>query len=171
MLVGRRALLAAASAPSSTRHSLAPAAFPRQPHLALFARTLCSSGPTDEQKAEVLEFLRAASRPIMGKAKAKTTAGQKALDLTKQAGRLEDVDITGLLRLTTEDLRERGVPCQERKRILNYTDKYLQGFRHDGRPGKHAWKGWVAPYRQPGHPSNEPGHQPYWLDPNEKVTG
>ena len=163
-----RALLAA----PSTSARLSPAAFTRQPQPALvFARSLCSSGPTDEQKAEVVEFLHAASRPIMGKAKAKTSAGQKALDLTKQAGRLEDVDLTGLLRLTTEDLRERGVPCQERKRLLNYTDKYLQGFRHDGRPGKHAWKGWVAPYRQAGHPSNEPGHQPYWLDPNEKVTG
>ena len=60
-----------------------------------------------------------------------------------------------------EQLKDLGVPVQERKRLLNFLDKYKQGYRHDGREGPHAWKGWRAPYRQAGHPSNEPGQQPY----------
>ena len=104
-------------------------------------RTLCA----DAAQAEVLEFLRAASRPKVGKAKAKQSAGQKALDLTKQANRLGDMDMNGLLLTNGKQLKEMGVPVQERKRMLNFIDKYLQGYRHDGRPGKHAWKGWREP--------------------------
>jgi hypothetical protein len=114
------------------------------------SRAFCSS--VDEaSKAAVLEFLRTASRPIMGKAKAKQSAGQKAIDLTKQANRLEDLDLQGLIRVDGAELRRRGLPCQERKRLLNFIDKYRQGFRHDGRQGKHAWRGWLQPYRQSGH--------------------
>lgn len=128
------------------------AAAPPAPRRLAFARALCTSAE-DASKAEVLEFLRAASRPIMGKAKAKQSAGQKALDLTKQANRLDGVDMAGLMRIKSAELESRGVPCQERKRILRFVDKYRQGFRHDGRGGKHAWKGWKAPYRQSDGPS------------------
>ena len=41
----------------------------------------------------------------------------------------------------------------------------VQGWRHDGRVTPRAWTGWKAPYRQPGHPSNVRGRQPYILDP------
>ena len=90
-------------------------------------------------------FLKAASRPIMGLAKAKQSAGQKALDLTKHTNRLADMDLNGLLRTNREQLKKLGVPVQERKRIMRFVDKYLQGYRHDGREGKHAWKGWKPP--------------------------
>lgn len=119
----------------------APAGAPR------LARAFCSA---EAGKAELLEFLKSASRPIMGKAKAKQSAGQKPLDMTKQASRLDDLDLPGLLRCDSEELKRRGVPCQERKRLLNFADKYRQGYRHDGRQGKRAWRGWLPPYRQPG---------------------
>ena len=69
-------------------------------------RWLC--GISDEQKAEVETFLRNISRPIMGKAKAKQSAGQKALDLTKQLSRLDDVDMDTLLRMNSAELKNRG---------------------------------------------------------------
>ena len=136
-------------------------------------RHLCAGSEPDEAaKAEVLEFLRAASRPIQGKAKAKTSAGQMALDLTRHASRLEDLDLKGVLRCDGAELKRRGIGCQERKRLLKYTYKYLQGYRHDGREGDKAWKGWLAPYRLPGHPSNELGRkQPYNLDPETYGPG
>jgi len=100
---------------------------------------------TDAAKAQVEEFLRAASRPKMGVAKAKQSAGQKALDLTKQANRMKDMDLKALLQTDGRKLKELGLPVQERKRLLNFIDKYLRGYKHDGRPGQHAWKGWRAP--------------------------
>ena len=99
-----------------------------------------------------LEFLRVASRPIMGKAKARQSAGQKALDLTKQLKNLDDLDMGALLRADGAELKRRGVPVQERKRLLKFTDKYVQGYRHDGRGGKHAWKGFLPPYKQTTSP-------------------
>ena len=83
----------------------------------------------------------------MGKAKARQSAGQKALDLTKQMKNLEDLDLAAVVRLNSAELKKRGVPTQDRKRLLNYADKYAQGYRHDGRLGKHAWKGWLPPYK------------------------
>jgi hypothetical protein len=97
---------------------------------------------------DVEEFLRVASRPIMGKAKAKQSAGQRAIDLTKQASKLADLDFPALLRTNSRQLKELGLGVQERKRLLNFVDKYLQGWRHDGRGGKRAWVGWQPPYRQ-----------------------
>ena len=84
-------------------------------------------------------------RPKMGVAKAKQSAGQKALDLTKQANRMKDMDLKALLHTDGKKLKELGLPVQERKRLLNFIDKYLRGYKHDGRPGQHAWKGWRAP--------------------------
>ena len=109
-----------------------------------FSRGLCA----DAKQAEVLEFLRCASRPKMGKAKAKQSAAQRTLDLTKFAGKFEDLPT--LLRMKTPELKDAGVGCQERKRLVNFIDKYLQGYRHDGRGGKHAWKGWMPPYKMDG---------------------
>lgn len=105
------------------------------------ARNLC----TDATKNLVEQFLKAASRPKFGKAKAKQSAGQKPVDLTKQASRLGELDFAALLRTKGAALKEMGIPVQERKRMLNFLDKYRQGFRHDGRTGKHSWKGWRAP--------------------------
>ena len=159
---------AAAAAPAPRMLSLLPQRTAAMP--VPFARSLCS-GPSEASKATVTEFLRVASRPIQGKAKAKTSAGQKALDLTKSASKLEDLDLGGVLRCDGKELKRRGLGVQERKRLLKYTHKYLQGWRHDGRPGKRAWKGWAAPYRLPDHPSSQPGKQPYILDPETYGPG
>ena len=131
--------------------------------LLLRARGLCESAAEEGRKAELLEFLRSASRPIMGKAKARQSAGQKPLDLTRQMKNLDDVDVGALLRMGGAELARRGVPVQERKRLLRFTDKYVQGYRHDGRQGKHAWRGFLPPYKQPGHPTNyaHTGKRPY----------
>ena len=138
-------------------------------NLAAPARSLCSVA--EASQAEVLEFLRAASRPVMGHAKAKQSAGQKALDLTKQASRLEDLDMRALALVDTHELRRRGVPCQERKLLLRFCSKIRQGWRHKGNQGTsahglvRAWKrGWVAPYQQ-GHPRRWPWNEPYWRTP------
>lgn len=130
----------------------------------LGARRLC--GAADAGQAELLDFLRNASRPIWGRAKAKQSGGQAALDLTKQLPRLEGLDLRGLLACKTAELKERGVPVRERKRMLNFIDKYRQGWRHDGRGGpgneqgvKRLWKGWRPPYQfqqgRPGAPASE----------------
>lgn len=118
------------------------------------SRALCDAAPDADEarKAEVLEFLRSASRPIQGKAKAKQSAGQRAVDLTKQMKNLDDVDLHAILRMSREDLVKRGVPVQDRKRLMNFANKYVQGYRHDGRQGKAAWKGWLPPYKQTDHP-------------------
>ena len=73
----------------------------------LGARSLCEAAD-EARKAELLEFLRCASRPIMGKAKARQSAGQKALDLTKQAKNLDDLDLRALVRCDQPRLPERG---------------------------------------------------------------
>ena len=52
--------------------------------------------------------------------KARQSAGQKALDLTKQMKNLDDLDLKTLLRLDGAELRRRGVPCQDRKRLLRF---------------------------------------------------
>ena len=138
----RRARASAAAA-SSSRLTARPSLFRA-------SRALCdaaSEAAEEARKAELLEFLRCASRPIMGKAKARQSAGQKALDLTKQMKNLEDLDLAAVVRLNSAELKKRGVPTQDRKRLLNYADKYAQGYRHDGRLGKHAWKGWLPPYK------------------------
>lgn len=135
--------------------------------LAPRARTLCDAAEDEEKaaarKAELQEFLRAASRPVMGKAKARQSAGQRALDLTKQLKNLDDLDVRGLAKVDGAELKRRGVPVQERKRLLRFTDKYVQGFRHDGRTTKHSWKGWQAPYMQPEQPAyvSHTGQRPF----------
>eukprot|EP00320_Phaeocystis_rex_P005980 CAMPEP_0119071602 /NCGR_PEP_ID=MMETSP1178-20130426/52160_1 /TAXON_ID=33656 /ORGANISM="unid sp, Strain CCMP2000" /LENGTH=90 /DNA_ID=CAMNT_0007053543 /DNA_START=210 /DNA_END=482 /DNA_ORIENTATION=+ len=73
----------------------------------------------------------------MGKARAKQSAGQRALDLTKQAKNFEDIDLPALLRLDGKALKELGLPCQERKRLLKFTAKANQGQVLVGR----NWKG------------------------------
>ena len=70
-------------------------------------RWLC--GVTDEQKAEVESFLKNAQRPKMGKAKAKQSAGQKAIDLMKQASRVNEGTLDDLLRMDSKQLKEKGV--------------------------------------------------------------
>ena len=106
-------------------------------------RAFCS-GVSDEAKEQVLNFLKAASRPKMGKAKAKQSAGQRALDLTRSAKALDDLDLPGLLRLKGADLKKREIPCQERKRLSRYIAKANQGYTWVGEP---YWKNW----REPAH--------------------
>ena len=54
---------------------------------------LCdTAGPS-----QIEEFLRRASRPKMGKAKAKQSAGQRAIDLTKHLSKFEDMSYEQLL--------------------------------------------------------------------------
>ena len=98
-------------------------------------RPFCS-GVSEEGKALVQSFLQRASRPKMGKARAKTSAGQRELDLTKQAKNFEGMDLTALLRLNGAKLKELGLPCQERKRLLKYTAKANQGQTLVGRDRK-----------------------------------
>ena len=81
----------------------------------------------------------------MGLAKAKQSAGQRAMDLTKQLSKLDGLALDDLLRVNGAALKERGVPTQERKRILKFTDKVRNGWAHDGRTGTHAWRGWKPP--------------------------
>ena len=167
-------------------------------------RRFCS-GPDEEMKARVLDFLRVSSRPIQGKAKAKQSAGQRAIDLTKHASKLEDLDLNGLLQADGREVRtiqmplsasvapttasnpshlffhvlsllfwqlaKRGVPCQDRKRLMRFTSKYVQGWRHNGKEGNRPWKGWRPPYRTAGHPSPAQGKQPYQQDPEENLRG
>ena len=52
---------------------------------------------------------------------------------------------------------------QERKRLLNFIDKYRQGWRHDGRDGADAWRpgdwafrGWRPPYKLEPAPVTAP---------------
>ena len=109
-----RSALATQAVAAPTLASLlrpAPSALQR---LGAPTRALCdAAADADEaRKAELQEFLRSASRPIMGKAKARQSAGQKELDLTKQMKNLDDLDLHGLLRLGGEELKNRGVPCQ-----------------------------------------------------------
>ena len=126
-----------ATAPSALSR-LWPVAAP--PLLAARARPLCDEAAADEaRKAELLEFLRSASRPIMGQAKARQSAGQRPIDLTKQMKNLEDLSFHELLRIDGAELKKRGVPVQDRKRIRNFADKYVQGYRHDGRTSTHSW--------------------------------
>ena len=153
---------------ASLLRASAAAAPPRTPPLLLRAtsRALCDAAPDPDElrKKELLDFLRTASRPIMGKAKAPQSAGQRAIDLTKQLKNLDDLDLRALLRLDTEALKKRGLPCQERKRLLSYTDKYVQGWRPDTRAmGKNAWRSWRPPYHQRGHPlyQSHTGMRPY----------
>eukprot|EP00967_Tisochrysis_lutea_P136319 scaffold243085_cov36-Tisochrysis_lutea.AAC.2 len=43
-------------------------------------------------------------------------------------------------------LNELGLPCQDRKRLLKFTQKAREGWQHDGKE-RHAqaWKGWKPP--------------------------
>ena len=101
----------------------------------LSCRQFCS-GVSEESTALVEKFLERASRPIMGKARAKQSAGQRALDLTKQAKNFEGMDLPALLRLDGAALKKLGVPCQERKRLLKFTAKANQGQTLVGRDRK-----------------------------------
>ena len=101
----------------------------------LSCRPFCS-GVSEESTALVEKFLERASRPIMGKARAKQSAGQRALDLTKQAKNFEGMDLPALLRLDGAALKKLGVPCQERKRLLKFTAKANQGQTLVGRDRK-----------------------------------
>ena len=99
-------------------------------------RPFCS-GVSEESTALVQSFLERASRPIMGKARAKQSAGQRALDLTKQAKNFEGMDLPALLRLDGAALKKLGIPCQERKRLMKFSAKANQGQALVGRD----WKG------------------------------
>ena len=151
---------------AALRRGLAPLVSPSaraplpRPAVVPFVRRLCDA-VDDAAGAQVREFLRTASRGIQGVAKKKQKAGQRKLDLLKFENRLEGLDLKGILKLDGRQLKELGVPVQERKRLLKFTNKYLQGWRHDGRPGLRPEKGWIMPYRQPGHASNGKGMQPY----------
>ena len=58
-------------------------------------RMLCdTAGPS-----QIEDFLRRASRPKMGKAKAKQSAGQRAIDLTKHLSKFEDMSYEQLLQV------------------------------------------------------------------------
>lgn len=76
-----------------------------------FRRAFCTE-ISEASKAELMSFLKAASRPKLGLGKAKQSSGQKALDLTRQAKMFDDLDLPGLLRLKSADLKKREVPCQ-----------------------------------------------------------
>ena len=83
----------------------------RSPASLGFRRAFCTE-ISEASKAELLAFLKAASRPKLGLGKAKQSSGQKALDLTRQANVFDDLDLPGLLRLKSSDLKKREVPCQ-----------------------------------------------------------
>ena len=71
-------------------------------------RALCTEASDEAKKALVQRFLDAASRPKMGKGRAKQSAGQRALDLGKQAKSLEDLDLPQLLALDGAALKASG---------------------------------------------------------------
>ena len=119
------------------------------------SRGLCTDA-AEASKAELELFLKRASRPILGQAKAKTSSGQKVLDLTKQMSRLQDLTLPELCKVKGEELKRRGLPVQERKRLLRYTAKQRTGWTWmpaahsnpnapDGGFTKHVWRGWIPP--------------------------
>ena len=119
-------------------------------------RSLCS----EVDKGAVVQLLKRMNRPKMGQAKAKTSAGKKALDLDKGASKLPgDWTVERLLKTNTKELREHGFGCQERKRMLKFLEKVRQGWIHKEAAGgleKHLWRGWrpvIAPKRL--HPNND----------------
>mmetsp|Transcript_9418 Transcript_9418/g.20623 ORF Transcript_9418/g.20623 Transcript_9418/m.20623 type:complete len:150 (-) Transcript_9418:134-583(-) len=128
----------------ATMRFLRPGATLHQTGLSQLRRALCST-PEPDAKAELELFLQRASRPIMGLGKAKQSAGQTPLDLTKYLKKLEDLTLDDIMAIRSEELEERGVPARERKRLLNFANKLRLGWVHDGRTGKHAWKGWKPP--------------------------
>ena len=96
----------------------------------------------EEGKVLVQRVLEAASRPKMGKARANQSAGQRGLDLSKQAKNLEDLDLPALLRLDGTALKARNFPVQERKRLLKFVAKANQpGYTLTGR----TWRSWREP--------------------------
>ena len=104
-------------------------------------RWLCT--PSETALKEVQDFLVNASRPILGKGKSKTCAGQRPIDLTKHTSRLEGLDMAALLEARHDKLKELGLPAADRKRLMRYTYKVRQGYTHQGKPGD--WKAWKAP--------------------------
>ena len=104
-------------------------------------RALCTEASDEAKKALVQRFLDAASRPKMGKGRAKQSAGQRALDLGKQAKSLEDLDLPQLLALDGASLKERNVGCQERKRLLKFIAKANQGYTLKGKD----WRSFQEP--------------------------
>ena len=112
---------------------------------AALGRPLCTESSSAGQY-DLETFLKLISRPKMGNAKAKMSAGTKALDLPTQLSKLEGMAVDDLLKADGRELRRRGVPTQERKRILAYTEKVRRGWLHDGRARtKNDWKGWKPP--------------------------
>ncbi|KAL1529120.1 hypothetical protein AB1Y20_000080 [Prymnesium parvum] len=106
------------------------------------ARWLCAA--SEAQAAELSSFLRNASRPKMGKAKAKQSAGQRALDLLKHLPRLEGTSLPQLLRMKSKQLAKLGMPCQERKRLLKFTHKVKCGWTYEGKK-EGNWRAWRDP--------------------------
>lgn len=84
-----------------------------------FQRWFCNAG---DSSGELATFLSNASRPKMGKAKAKQSAGQKALDLMKQLPRLEGLTLPDFLGLRSADLRKRGT-WNEHLLIIAWTSR------------------------------------------------
>ena len=130
--------------PSSSRRMLALRMLRRsalQPTCCGLARRALCTEVSEESKQQILKFLGAASRPKMGKAKAKQSAGQRALDLSKQAKNLDDLDMAQVLSLNGAELKKRNVPCQDRKRMLRFINKANQGFTMAGA----TWRSWREP--------------------------
>ena len=121
------------------------------PSRALPARWMCAAA--EGEKARLEAFLRSASRPKMGAARAKQTAGQKALDLTRHVGAMEGVTLEQLAAMGTVELKKLGLEPQERKRLLRHTFKLRTGWEMppvgtEERP--HAWRLWQRPAAPPG---------------------
>mmetsp|Transcript_2428 Transcript_2428/g.5481 ORF Transcript_2428/g.5481 Transcript_2428/m.5481 type:complete len:140 (-) Transcript_2428:303-722(-) len=126
---------------------------------AMPGRALCTDA--DAAAAAALElFLKNISRPKMGQAKAKQSAGQRAVDLTKQLNKLKGLTVEELTLMSSAELKRRGLPTQERKRIISFGHKLRTGWEHDGLVReKHAWKGWRAPQHDLRPPSESRGTQ------------
>ena len=121
------------------------------PSRALPARWLCDAA--DGEKARLEAFLRSASRPKMGEARAKQSAGQKALDLARHLGAMEGITLDQLAAMGTIELKKLGLEPQERKRLLRHTYKLRTGWTPppegtEERP--HAWRLWTRPAAPPG---------------------
>ena len=83
----------------------------------------------------------------MGLAKAKTSAGQKAMDLTKHLKKLQEIPFDDLMKANTRVLKKMGLSPQERKRILAHTDKVRLGWTPP--PGGKGWRHWARPTSGP----------------------
>ena len=101
---------------------------------AVRARMLCADAEPDG-KAALEAFLKNISRPKMGQARAKQSAGQRAMDLSKQLSKLDGLTLDELLRIDGATLKEKGVPTQARPSPLPVGGAWanrvlMKGTRH-----------------------------------------